>query len=331
MVGLNDAGEVAWFAESLFNYVLDTEKPLTNSILAFSRDALDEFEKQVDEKYANQHLIDTAAWGVKTENVSLDADVEEIEATDDQQDVAAEDVIEVPSEELFDVEAEEKLSVDTLDGVETASFSIINDKSMREVFVQEAQVNLAKISDQIDQGLSHIVEDDVTSISIHTLLGNAKTLGLDDLADAYNKAEDLCLIKQESGAEVTNAEKAAFASLIQATKKCIETSIDEEPYFIRDEQEWSKISEDLQDVLDRQPNLLVNVDLDDIEIDLDADTDLVEVESFEQDSIESLSDDIELSEDDLQTSEIINEDSDLSIDADESVVGIELELSLIHI
>jgi len=78
MVGLNDAGEVAWFSESLFNYVLDTEKPLTDSILSFSREALDEFEKQVDEGYVNQHLIDVAAWGKKTELVNLD-DVDDVD------------------------------------------------------------------------------------------------------------------------------------------------------------------------------------------------------------------------------------------------------------
>ncbi len=77
MVGLNNAGEVGWFAESLFNYVLDTEKPLTNGILAFARDALDEFEKHVENGYREQHLIDTAAWGAKTEAVNLDEDVPE--------------------------------------------------------------------------------------------------------------------------------------------------------------------------------------------------------------------------------------------------------------
>jgi len=74
MVGLNDAGEVAWFSESLFNYVLDTEKPLTPSILAFSREALDEFEKQVGERYENQHLLDTQAWGEKTEKLLREDD-----------------------------------------------------------------------------------------------------------------------------------------------------------------------------------------------------------------------------------------------------------------
>jgi len=89
MVGLNDAGEVAWFTESLFNYVLDTEKPLSPGILSFARESLDEFEKQVDEKYANQHLIDTAAWGEKTERVNLDVDESESEAVEESESEAS--------------------------------------------------------------------------------------------------------------------------------------------------------------------------------------------------------------------------------------------------
>jgi len=234
MVGLTDAGEVAWFAESLFNYVLDTEKPLTSSILGFSRDALDEFEKQLAERYQNQHLIDVAAWGLKTEQISLEDtdDVEQVEETEaeteietveavveldaveevgaiEQEQELEEEIIEMSSELLFDIDVEEdvvslddleeiqlldgndddvlmidasdavSLNVDNLDGdVETSSFSIINDQSMREIFIQEAQVNLSKISDKLAQdGVMTVVDDDVMSISIHTLLGNAKTLG----------------------------------------------------------------------------------------------------------------------------------------------------------
>ena len=344
MVGLADAGEVAWFTESLFNYVLDTEKPLTSSILGFSRDALDEFEKQLAERYQNQHLIDVAAWGLKTEQISLDEseETESIEAADEAELAATteadalelaetteadeleleasteevevdesgelnDEVIEMSSELLFDIDAEESgletdnVSIDDLeeiqllDGndddvlmldasdavslnnedlggdIETSSFSIINDKSMREIFIQEAKVNLSKISDKLTQdGVMNVVDDDVMSISIHTLLGNAKTLGLADVANAYAKAEDLCLIKKETGAEITVSEREAINALVVATQQCIDEPLDEEPYFVRDTEQWHQVSSDLQVALDKQPNLLKGGGFEDSLIELDS-------------------------------------------------------------
>jgi len=99
MVGLEDVAEVAWLSESLFNYVLDTEKPLSPGTLSFARDALDEFQTQLDDRYANQHLIDTAEWGVKAERVNS-PDVAEI-------DVAEIDVAEIDVEEIDAVELDE--------------------------------------------------------------------------------------------------------------------------------------------------------------------------------------------------------------------------------
>jgi len=74
MVGLEDVAEIGWLSESLFNYVLDTEKPLSTGTLGFARDALDEFQTQLDDRYANQHLIDTAEWGRKTERINSGED-----------------------------------------------------------------------------------------------------------------------------------------------------------------------------------------------------------------------------------------------------------------
>ena len=93
MVGLNSVGEVAWFSESLFNYVLDTEKPLTPEILEFAGTAIDEFESQLADRYASQHLIDVASWGEKTEEVNkLSREDSSLQITVDE----AEEVPEVP-------------------------------------------------------------------------------------------------------------------------------------------------------------------------------------------------------------------------------------------
>jgi len=90
MVELNNAAEVAWLSESMFNYVLDTEKPLNNSILGFAREALDEFEGQVKERYANQQDIDIEAWSSKTQSVTLDEVAGDEEASADEEPVAEE-------------------------------------------------------------------------------------------------------------------------------------------------------------------------------------------------------------------------------------------------
>jgi len=129
MVGLNDAGEIAWFTESLFNYVLDTEKPLTKSVLAFSRSALDEFEKQVGERYQNQHLIDVDAWSAKTERVSLDTD-EEIDLDADLT-IETNDVEEA-SELEFVSEMETVSEMEIVDEESVSELEIVDEEAISE-------------------------------------------------------------------------------------------------------------------------------------------------------------------------------------------------------
>ena len=102
MAGLNNIGEVAWLGESLFNYVLDTEKPLNKPILDFASDALNTIKEHSDQKYVNQHEIDIEAWGIKTEKVPLDDEVDLINssAPDD-----SEVEITVAEEEIDDSQA----------------------------------------------------------------------------------------------------------------------------------------------------------------------------------------------------------------------------------
>jgi len=104
MVGLEDVAEVAWLSESLFNYVLDTEKPLSNQTLGFARQSLDEFQTQLNDRYANQHLIDTAEWGQKAERINSGEDEsgQVDEASEPESDHAVE---EVPVEEASVEEA----------------------------------------------------------------------------------------------------------------------------------------------------------------------------------------------------------------------------------
>ena len=107
---------------------------------------------------------------------------------------ASELVLEEDSVMEFD---EDSLKVDE-DGkvaeeeIEAQSFSIIHNSEMRAIFAQEAMNKLKKIDELLEKSPLKVQEDDELSISLHTLLGNARTLGLEDLADAYNSAEHMC-------------------------------------------------------------------------------------------------------------------------------------------
>ncbi len=491
MVGLTNAGEVAWFAESLFNYVLDTEKPLTNGILGFARDALDEFEVQVDNNYQSQHLIDVDAWGAKTEAVDLDQDVavvesgrpasidvepkaeqdvdvvEQVEETKEEEPEAEaeyqehesislvgdeisegieeaadsepplseetiqmlddgyteepsvriddvdfdelvdsadetetltlegddfsvqeldDDLVETETEtetELSEVDLDEvdlddiELSVseeqdsdplelieldddgveleavseiiieedssfefdgfsDRLDsqsiveqassseanelddiyehGIEEQSFSIIHNPEMREVFANEAMQNLEKLDAELKQDSLVVVPDDVVSISIHTLLGNARTLGITDIADAYDAAENLCMLKQQSGLPLDEQAKLSLATLIEISRRAIYEEVQQEPYYKTDSDEWAFITKELQKCCDQESELigLPNIESDAADVSLN-DEILLDLQDIDLDlGVQSLDLDDEL---------------DLSIGTDGADDLIELELT----
>jgi len=192
------------------------------------------------------------------------------------------------------LEAEGSVQVEESE-LEAASFSVIDDQNMREIFVQEASGNLMKIATQLSAGDLYIAEDDVISISIHTLLGNARTLGLTDIADAYEKAEHLCIAKQDSAEAVTAGERRALSSLTDATARCVDNMQDQSPYFIRDAEEWHALSAELQARLhDAKPSFASVIDEDDDSEVLElSDDDLIDIEIEDGQSIE-FDDDLEL-------------------------------------
>jgi len=444
MVGLNDAGEVAWFSESLFNYVLDTEKPLTPEILNFAREALDEFESQVSERYVNQHLIDVAAWGQKTEQVneslqdnpqsepdpvpeaelvedapeveeesqadiseetqieleeteiefdsiSLDgvaenvvddnaladaqqffseADVSDevtVDAADESLDAAAIDVgVEIAEEPVDEVTLEDQaviadgkqddshnivdqdqefsinfdgLSIDDIEepeaeqieqsetisdsdesseefteaaaiaefiamdddidiieysseivieedsvielaedvvvdlddfedqeqgsdsvevaesdldiyeggadyvegvelDLESSSISIINHAEMREVFALEAFNNIEKLNAELQRDPILLNDDDPLSIALHTLLGNARTLGLDKVAKTLQSAETLCISRNDAGLPLSSEESEVLKDIGKALRTGIDQASDVAPYYHWNDEEW---------------------------------------------------------------------------------------------
>jgi chemosensory pili system protein ChpA (sensor histidine kinase/response regulator) len=372
MVGLEGVAEIAWLSESLFNYVLDTEKPLSSGTLGFARESLDEFQTQLDDRYANQHLIDTAEWGRKTEQINsveddtyqepLDvAEVPEIEDTAveetlDQQaieemhiieeievssgyaeddDILVDDldssetdsvemafgdfeleeiepeqvdeeaidlyepasddeladilemnsessIIEFASEMLLeedsvldlsnqdlgdvleanslDAEAaeeriDEHLSEDELEEEasrlesKSVSDSLVNDPETREIFVQEAHANFDRIDKELRKDVILFDGDKMLFISIHTLQGNARTLGMVDVAAAYASAENLCQAKFENGTSITEHEHALLSSLLNQSRKGFLNPLDSYPYYYWNIEEFDKIRYQLNSAL----------------------------------------------------------------------------------
>ena len=70
MVGLNNIGEVAWLCESIFNYVLDTGKPLTYSALSFAKRALEEIERHRKTGFRSGEKINITSWGDEAKQLS---------------------------------------------------------------------------------------------------------------------------------------------------------------------------------------------------------------------------------------------------------------------
>ncbi len=446
MVGLEGVAEIAWLSESLFNYVLDTEKPLSSGTLRFARESLDEFQIQLDDRYANQHLIDTAEWGQKTEQINsgedevdqeqldqvseLDvselAEVTEIEgasgyAEDDDNlledldsseadsvelefgdfeleeielekideevidlyepasDEELADILEMNSEssiiefasemlleedsvldpsnqELGDVLEENSLdtkadedqinesiaehsheNVDEFDEqnseleAKSVADSLINDPETREIFIQEAHTNLDRIDQELSKDLILFGDDKMLSISIHTLLGNSRTLGLVDVAAAYASAENLCQAKSENGTSITEGEHALLSSLLNQSREGFVDPLDGYPYYKWDISAFKNIQDGLDAAVQAELDSQIKANshapssdelpandlrLDDNLLVLDGDSiadfdDLVNDEVIELDQANADDFDIELDVDDIIELDI--SDDDLSI------------------
>ena len=129
--------------------------------------------------------------------------------------------------------------------VVTSSFSVVEDPQMREIFTLEARTHLSTMSDELTKHPLLIEDDDRLSIAIHTLLGNARTLGYDQVAAALAIAENLCLLKHESSTELGSLERNSLSQLLSAMHKFVSSGQNSAPYFTVDEDEWLRVTETL--------------------------------------------------------------------------------------
>ena len=283
MVGLDNVGEVAWLSESLFNYVLDTEKPLTKPTLQFARESLDEISVHLASDYKSQHLIDVAMWGKQAEQVPLEHDSQTIDQEDYVIDDDASQLETLKVDQSEDLHDSELFDLDdSILETDSISFSVIDDQQMRDVFVQEAQVNLAIMNEQLVKEPMLISEEDAFSIAVHTMLGNSRTLGLDQISKVYSQAQKLCFYKQESATEIDIGERTVLSNLTTLTQNCVESVQQEAPYFLINTDAWDKVSDDIQIILDQLEALNTKTDTNELLENLQDDNVLVDVEEDEE-------------------------------------------------
>jgi chemosensory pili system protein ChpA (sensor histidine kinase/response regulator) len=448
MVGLEGVAEIAWLSESLFNFVLDTEKPLSAGTLGFAREALDEFQTQLDNRYANQHLIDTAEWGRKTELISAgpedaakqpltavaeadvseqteelveeievssesavdylpitdissfsgvdsvsidyaDFELEEVEPEDAGKEVlelyqpASDDeladilemnsessVIEFASEMMLeedslldlsnqelgdvleahslDAEAAEEQIIesiaehshvvddDSFDGLgseleaESVAYSLVSDPETRAIFVQEGQSKLSQMAEELGKDEILLGGDKALSIAIHTLLGNSRTLGMNDVAAAYQSAENLCQAKVENGTNISQGEHALLSKLLDQSREGFNNTLDSYPFYHWDVGEFKIIQDRLEDAIQAEfeAQILANShssvgerpsnDDEDLSL-VELNEDIVELDQGLVADFESLSEDEILAQDTL-----ISEDLEIDLDAGDII---ELDMS----
>jgi len=242
-------------------------------------------------------------------------------------------VIEFASELVLEEDSVMELTDDLLsdngvsDELESQSFSVIHNAEMRSIFAQEALIKLNKIDELLKHEPLEIREDDDLSIALHTLLGNARTLELSNLAKAYGTAENLCLLKQENGKAINDQERATLSALVAETRRGIQNGQDEEPYYDWDAPTWEKLTAELQAAVEAEQalSLYSSTDLETVEetaaveepseVELDLqDTDAIEIDD---DLLE-----IELSDGELVEDLEIGEGDDFDIiELDEATIS----------
>ncbi len=420
MVGLDNIGEISWLCESMFNYVLDTGKPLTFSALAFAQKVIDEIDRHRRAGFRSGEKINITSWGNEARNLSsaidesddakqqkqalptmdvrafvsepvpddaehLDAQEASAVAADGtngqspnvndadpevdsvDEDLADEDVLELTLEvsdeldlrtpladggnryseaesineiDLSDVDWSEDETDDdtieysagpdkstfsapmreatielegdedeflffedsdsdsdsdeTVEGSSYLSFQVMEDESMRDIFEREVGELLQVINEQIvDLGVPYR-EDDTLAICLHTLLGNARTLGVEPVALAYAQAEAYCHARQEQEATLSLADQTRFTQLVALTREFLDSAQDQPPYFLIDEPRWLAQVEEFRNAIvvdleksnsqstqvsGREQNASIDLAAINLELDMisDDDADLIEL------------------------------------------------------
>ncbi|MEO0367581.1 MAG: Hpt domain-containing protein, partial [Pseudomonadota bacterium] len=465
MVGLENIGEIAWLNESIFNYVLDTGKPMTLSALTFAKKTLAEIDEHRQKGFRTGEKINVTSWGTEAQQLSTaivdspDAetqkrttpvmtlkdspfanaeqneepsaaeegheadeileeqgpDIEVIDEDDFEEDhtliewtVEAEDessiqsasIVSEPSDaeelielvttdqseipddddDIVEIDVESSLDVDISDVIEIAtedfveaesvleldlsdvdpdeelelvipfeldededrgsdpvspaiadseiesdylSFSVIEDVAMRKVFVEEASASIQDIRDLVAQPDRAYGTDDELSIKLHTLLGNARTLGLSALATAFHEAEELCSVRHRSAEVVSAADRALFTELTDLTDDVLKSEQSDDPYFTVDTEAWQAVSQGFkqaQEVVPERNNDALDLESLNIELELLSDLDsqepeFEELESQESEALKSANDDEELV--DAQSLLQPETDSELEVLSDE--------------
>jgi len=220
-------------------------------------------------------------------------------------DAAQEQIIESIAENSSKIESDNEFDDQDSDlEARNVAYSLINNPETREVFVQEAHINLNLIAEELDKEEVAFGGDKVLSIAIHTLLGNSRTLGMTDIAAAYLSAENLCQAKSENGSVITPDERAALRKLLDQSRNGFENPLEEHPFYQWNLIEFARIRESLDAVAqtELETQILANSQT---AVDIDMTTDLIELDEDLTSDFEALNDEEGL---DLEMADSLNDD-----------------------
>ena len=73
-----------------------------------------------------------------------------------------------------------------------------------------------------------------------------------EIASAYDMAEKLCLLKQESGHELTEDDALNLNTLVEISRRAIFKASHEPPYYEIDAEEWASVADELKRCCDAE-------------------------------------------------------------------------------
>ena len=173
----------------------------------------------------------------------------------------------VDGQEIEFLDDENSVKDDNDEDVESSTVSIIHNADMRMVFEHEAINTLDRAENELRRQPLILEKDDPLNIAIHTLLGNARTLGFDEVALALDSAEALCLAKVDSGLPINDNEREELMSVTAAFRHGIDSASEGAPYYTWDDQQWEEFAVTVQALVKNAKSEIDHSNVNEIEID----------------------------------------------------------------
>jgi len=258
---------------------------------------------------ADEDSVSTDLDASESDEITIDSDAEDVSVIEFSSEVMLDEdsVLDLSSEELDDVQVVDGSTEDSSDSefdesdsqleAKSVAYSLVNDNETREVFVQEAHANLSQMAEELAKDEICFGSDKTLSIAIHTILGNARTLGMTDIAAAYLSAENLCQTKSENQTKVTDDEFALLNRLLEQSRKGFEQTTEEYPYYYWDLEAFNEIQQGLENAskIELDAKIIANNqgvnDSESSDTDTDEEFGLIDLDEESFDDVDELSED----------------------------------------